>query len=152
MEYSEFPGFKRRAKIIKQISRYVRRNLPEPLTSVVRPLYGAMFERDFQVVKDERLWREVMDFLHLSRSEALNMCKLYGKPNAMLWSALNPQTEEEIRRFYQITPFYIGRNCYAEKILSEVEKMNKTTLDGVRNSAFTIVRLLRCTLTIARVI
>ena len=42
----------------------------------------------------------------LSYEEAINLCKVAVRINADLWYILNPKTEEEIKKFYEIVPYY----------------------------------------------
>jgi SAM-dependent methyltransferase len=85
----------------------IARRMPESIRSVLRPVYGTILEPGLRVVWDKRLLREVEEYFQLNERQAKSMCKLLGTPNAMLWAALDPKTEDEIRRFYEITPFYV---------------------------------------------
>lgn len=85
-----------------------KERLPRPVKAALRPLYRK--GRDIlspAVVLDKELLRDTMEYFNLTKDEVITIAKLRHKLNAMLWNALNPTTEQEIRRFYQITPFYI---------------------------------------------
>jgi SAM-dependent methyltransferase len=102
-----------------------RRSMPGPIRRLIAPVYRNIFEREYQVVLDKNLLQEVMEYLNISRGEAVHMLKLGRKLSAMLWAALNPQTEEEIQEFYEITPFYIFELAYWHMQRRERKRRNR---------------------------
>ena len=102
--------------MIKSLERLVGRHLPWPLRRVLEPVYRTIyhmiFERDFQVVWDKKLRRDIMEYLKLSEGEVYHMLKLGDRLTQMLWAALNPKTVQEEQRYYEITPFYICDMAY----------------------------------------
>lgn len=64
------------------------------------------------VVLDRKLVHEITEYLMLSRNETIAMLKLGTRLNALLWHTYHPETEKEIRIFYEITPFYIFDLAY----------------------------------------
>jgi 2-polyprenyl-3-methyl-5-hydroxy-6-metoxy-1,4-benzoquinol methylase len=96
----------------KDILTLAKRYVPRPVKNLVTPVYRPIAERYYQPKPDKKLLQEIMEYLNLSKSEANSLFKLALKLNAMLWTALDPQTEEQIKKFYEITPFYICELAY----------------------------------------
>jgi len=91
----------------------VKQLLPLPLRVVIRRLRWYIFvSRNQRVSWDRQLVRDIAEYFNLSYKETILLLKLGCKLNALLWNALHPETEEEISRFYKITPFYIFDLAY----------------------------------------
>lgn len=89
------------------------RFLPRSIRTVLRPLYRRL--RDIwepPVVLDTQLIRETMEYFDLTYDEVLCMFKLRTKLNEILWTILDPKTDDEVRRFYEVTPFYACGSAY----------------------------------------
>jgi SAM-dependent methyltransferase len=92
----------------KNFAKLARRPLIRPVVrALFRPIYLYAFERDYQTVLYKRLLQELIEYLKLSETEVLGMFKIGQIPSKLLWTSLNPKIEDEILRFYEITPFYI---------------------------------------------
>jgi 2-polyprenyl-3-methyl-5-hydroxy-6-metoxy-1,4-benzoquinol methylase len=89
----------------------VKRYVPRPMQKLVAPVYH-LVSNWYYLPIDKRLLHEVMEYENLSETEVIAMFKLAVKLNAMFWTALNPKTEEQIQKFYEITPFYIYELAY----------------------------------------
>jgi 2-polyprenyl-3-methyl-5-hydroxy-6-metoxy-1,4-benzoquinol methylase len=95
------------------ISTLAKKYLPGPVQNFITPIYRSLIGIwNNQYILDRKLSQEVMEYLKLRNSEAIGMFKLAAKLNAMLWTALDPKTEEQIKKFYEITPFYICDLAY----------------------------------------
>jgi SAM-dependent methyltransferase len=108
-----------------------RRYAPRMLKDLLGTIYRSIFERDYQLVLDKRLLRDVTEYLNLRESEVIRMLPLGKKLSAMLWTALSPKTEEEIQRFYEITPFYICELAYWH-----MQRREKKLRDKIAQIAF----------------
>jgi len=90
-----------------------KERLPCPVRATLRPVYQKVRGVwDPAFVLDEELVRDIMEYFNLSYSEATCMCKLGRKLNIRFWYSLHPETDEEIERFYEITPFYVFELAY----------------------------------------
>ena len=87
--------------------------LPRPVRAALRPVHEKV--RDIwkpAFVLDKKLVRDIMEYFNLSHNEVTSMLKLGRKLNMRFWDILHPQTEEEIKRFYEVTPFYVFELAY----------------------------------------
>ena len=90
--------------LIKKIEKHLPKKIKEPLNQ----LYGKWsFKIDKRLVKDLMEFHRIKYNFNLNYREAIYMVKLGGRLVADLWSQLNPQTEEEIKSFYRINPWYV---------------------------------------------
>lgn len=71
------------------------------------------------VVLDNELVRDIMEYFNLSRNECVQMLKLGCKLNACFWNTLHPKNTEEIESFYRLTPFYIFDLAYWHMQISQ---------------------------------
>lgn len=84
----------------------IGRHLPKRIKT---PLWEIYFKYNI----DRKLLKDLMEFcntrynFNLTYDEAIYMVKLGGRLVANLWNQLNPQTEEEIKKFYKINPYYV---------------------------------------------
>jgi len=53
-----------------------------------------------------------MEFFDLSRDETIGLLKVGRKAHHMMWGVLNPKTDEDIVKFYEITPFTLFSLAY----------------------------------------
>ena len=65
-----------------------------------------------QVVWDNELISDLMEFFDLTRDETIKLLKAGKKAFHMMWNALEPKTDEEIIRFYEISPFNVFSLAY----------------------------------------
>jgi hypothetical protein len=63
--------------------------------------YGA------QIIWDDDLVRDLADFFNLTRDETGALSKVGEKVFHMMWNALEPKTDEEIVKFYEVSPFNV---------------------------------------------
>lgn len=61
---------------------------------------------------DEAIIKDLAQYFHLNRKEVVFYLKNSKKLNADLWNISNPKTEQEIKRFYAFTPYYIFALSY----------------------------------------
>jgi ubiquinone/menaquinone biosynthesis C-methylase UbiE len=86
--------------------------VPEPIKVPLTKLYGKW---DSKYILDKEMIEDLTEFYNmsfknseyrLSYEEAISLCKVAVRINADLWNILNPKTEEEIKYFYEIVPYY----------------------------------------------
>ena len=90
----------------------IGRRLPKKIKEPLKQLYSKWYSN---VILDKRLIKDLAEFYNtsynyswfeLNYEEAVNLCKVAIRINADLWKALNPNTEEEIKIFYEAVPYY----------------------------------------------
>lgn len=86
--------------------------VPKPIKVSLTKLYGKW---DSKFILDKEMIEDITEFYNmsfknseylLSYEEAISLCKVAVRINADLWTILNPKTEEEIKQFYEIVPYY----------------------------------------------
>jgi len=65
-----------------------------------------------QVVWDNELINDLMEFFDLTLDETIRLLKAGKKAFHMMWNALEPRTDEEIIRFYEVSPFNVFSLAY----------------------------------------
>jgi SAM-dependent methyltransferase len=65
-----------------------------------------------RVVWDDELIADLMEFFDLTYDETIQLLKVGKKVFNMTWMALEPKTEEEILKFYEIAPFNVFSLAY----------------------------------------
>lgn len=65
-----------------------------------------------QVIWDDELISDLADFFDLTRDETIALLKVGEKVFHMMWNALEPKTDEEIVKFYEISPFNVFSLAY----------------------------------------
>lgn len=78
----------------------IKDRLPECVRVICRDLYD-------RYAIDRQIIRDLMEYFNLSYRETIYMLKLGSRLNSDLWKTLNPKSEEDIRKFYEISPFYV---------------------------------------------
>ena len=107
---------KQKAKepIIKGIEKHLPKQIKEPL----KRIYAKW---NSKIILDKGLIKDLIEFYNanfnyhdfkLSYSDTIFLCKLGTRLNADLWNIINPKTEEEIKKFYEITPYYLFEAAY----------------------------------------
>lgn len=76
--------------------------MPEPIKKPLRWIY-----HKWNIKIDEEIIRDLEKYYNLGRKEVIRLLKSAGQLNADFWRCLNPKTEEEIKKFYEDTPFYV---------------------------------------------
>ena len=94
------------------LARKVGRHLPGPLKGPLTRLYQKWSSK---IILNEEMIKNLTEFYNinshysgskLNYAETISLCKVAVKINADLWNTLNPKSEEEIRQFYKIVPYY----------------------------------------------
>jgi|GEM_PF-1826951 len=94
--------------LVKLIGNHLPKHIKVPLTSYIR-------KWDSKTILDKEMIEDLTEFYNmsfknseymLSYEEAISLCKVAVRINADLWTILNPKTEEEIKYFYEIVPYY----------------------------------------------
>lgn len=80
----------------------IRRKIPEPIKKPLRWFY-----HKWSVKLDDEVINNLMEYFNFDKKRAMYFLKNGGRLNADFWCCLNPKTDEEIKRFYQETPFYV---------------------------------------------
>lgn len=87
--------------------------------SIKEPLLGAYARYNSKVILDKKLIRDLVEYsnqnyawFHLNFDEVVWLGRLGNKLNENLWNILNPTTEEEIKNFYRVIPYYIFSLSY----------------------------------------
>ena len=84
------------------IIRYLWKWMP----SFVKRAWARLRRRhDSRVIMDRELIKNLMEFFDLSYDETICMLKLGRKLLVDFWNLLNPKTEDEILKFYEIVPY-----------------------------------------------
>lgn len=86
--------------------------LPRPIKESLKSLY---LKWNLKTIWDDELLENLVEFYNkymkyedfrLNKKEAKCLCRVAMRINADLWRILNPKTEEEVEKFYEITPYY----------------------------------------------
>lgn len=85
------------------------RGLPAPIRKPLSRIYDRVRKG---VILDKDVIKELADFFDLTYAETICMLKVGTKLNKMCWNILNPETEDEIQRFYEVNPFYAFSLAY----------------------------------------
>jgi 2-polyprenyl-3-methyl-5-hydroxy-6-metoxy-1,4-benzoquinol methylase len=94
--------------LVGKIGKFV----PKPIREIINQLYRKWNAR---TVLNKEMIEDLTEFYNmsfknseskLSYKEATCLCKIALGINANLWNILNPKTEEEIKKFYEIVPYY----------------------------------------------
>lgn len=94
--------------VVRKIGNLVPKPIKVPLTQI----YGKW---NSKFILDKEMIEDLTEFYNmtfknseyrLSCEEAISLCKVAVKINADLWNILNPKTEDEIKKFYEIVPYY----------------------------------------------
>ncbi|OGZ72554.1 MAG: hypothetical protein A2908_01635 [Candidatus Staskawiczbacteria bacterium RIFCSPLOWO2_01_FULL_38_12b] len=80
----------------------IRRKIPEFIKKPFRWIW-----HQWNIKLEEDLIRYLMEYFSINRKVTMRLLKSGGLLSADLWYALNPKTTEEIKSFYQETPFYV---------------------------------------------
>jgi 2-polyprenyl-3-methyl-5-hydroxy-6-metoxy-1,4-benzoquinol methylase len=80
----------------------IRKRIPEPIKKCFRWLY-----RGWDIKIDEATMKDLEEYYNLKRKEINRLLKSAGHLDADIWWCLNPKTEEEIKKFYEYSPFYV---------------------------------------------
>jgi 2-polyprenyl-3-methyl-5-hydroxy-6-metoxy-1,4-benzoquinol methylase len=89
------------------LTTQAKKRLPRPVKAVLRPLYRKGYDIFSPTyVLDKKLLSDTMEYFDLTRNEVITIAKARNKLNVILWNSLNPTTDEEIKRFHEITPFF----------------------------------------------
>jgi SAM-dependent methyltransferase len=87
-------------------------HLPKPIKIPLARLYQKWNAR---TVLNKEMIEDLTEFYNMSfknsesmlcYEEAINLCKVAVRINADLWNILSPKTEDEIKEFYEIIPYY----------------------------------------------
>ena len=90
------------------LTTQAKKRLPRPVKAVLRPLYRKGYDIFSPTyVLDKKLLSDTMEYFDLTKDEVIAIAKARNKLNAILWKAMNPTTEQEIRRFHEIAPFFV---------------------------------------------
>lgn len=85
----------------------VKKHVPIPVKDALRRLYREGYDIfSPAVLLDKELLGDTMEYFDLTKDEVITIARARNKLNAILWKAMNPTTDEEIRRFHQIAPFF----------------------------------------------
>lgn len=87
---------------MKPVIRNVWECMP---TFVKQPLAGLYRRYNSQIIWDKKLIKDLMEFFDLSYDETICMLKLGRKIIVTFWNFLNPKSEEEVSKFYEIVPY-----------------------------------------------
>jgi SAM-dependent methyltransferase len=98
------------------IKRKVYNCLPKQIKEWLKRLYNRY---NSKVILDKKLIKDLVEYsnqnyawFHLNFDEVVWLGRLGNKLNENLWNILNPTTEEEIKNFYRVVPYYIFRLPY----------------------------------------
>jgi len=90
----------------------IGKHLPKRIKRLITLLYQKWSTK---IIVDKEMIEDLIDFYNmklgyteykLSYDEAISLCKVAWRLNADFWNILNPKTEEEIKEFYKIIPYY----------------------------------------------
>jgi SAM-dependent methyltransferase len=93
--------------VARYLARSAKKWLPASLVQFLQPAYHNLFDREARLILDKKLLKEIMEYFNLRKNEVFQTGYLLETPNRLLWTAMNPKTDGEIRKFYEITPFYV---------------------------------------------
>ena len=82
----------------------LKKNLPRPLWKILRWFYHRFY---LGIKWDKSLIEDLSEYFGLTEKEVVSYLKKGRKLNADLWKMSDPKDEEEIRKFYSFTPYYI---------------------------------------------
>jgi len=88
--------------MIKNIKTWVKR-LPKPIKTFLRKAYDKYNSR---VILDKNMVNNLRKYFDLTYEETICMLRVGTKLNNIFWNILNPKTEKEIKKFYEVNPFY----------------------------------------------
>lgn len=98
------------------IKRKVYNCLPKQIKESLKERYNRY---NSKVILDKKLIKDLVEYsnqnyawFHLNFDEVVWLGRLGNKLNENLWNILNPTTEEEIKNFYRVVPYYIFRLPY----------------------------------------
>lgn len=80
------------------------KKLPEPIKKPLRWLYDKWRLR---IIEDGLLMKDLSEYFEMSEKDVRRFLKKGLELNTDLWRAMHPASEEEIKQFYAITPYYI---------------------------------------------
>lgn len=88
----------------KIIKNFIKIKAPKPIKKILRHLYNKWNSR---IVFDYKSIKNLEQYFNLTYQDTICMLRLGTHLNKELWNILNPKTEKDIERFYEITSFYI---------------------------------------------
>lgn len=89
-------------KNIYDIILNIRKKLPASVKKPLRWIY-----HKWNIKLDEEIIRELGEYYNLNGKEIRRLLSIAGRLNADFWYCQNPKTEEDVRKFYEDTPFYV---------------------------------------------
>lgn len=84
------------------IVQIIKKLLPEKAKSLVRPIYHF-----FDIKISGQTIKDLKEYFNLSEKDIRRLLRNGHNLSADLWKCFNPKTEEEIRNFYKLNPFYV---------------------------------------------
>ena len=79
------------------------KKLPEPIKKLLIWVYDKW---NSKTILDKNMVKDLAEYFDLTYKETICMLKVGTKLNKVFWSILDPKTEKEIERFYELNPFY----------------------------------------------
>lgn len=101
---------------------YIAKHLPG---FVYRPLSKLYVKWNSKRIWDEELIRDFMEYSNLSYNDTREMLKSGVKLQYDFWNKLDPKTDEEIKKFYETTPYNIFSLAYWHMSRGQVNFRNK---------------------------
>lgn len=92
--------------LVEEIGKHLPRPIKIPLARLYKK-WNARTVLNKEMIEDlTEFYNKSFSESKLSYEEAINLCKVAVRINADLWNILSPKTEDEIKEFYEIIPYY----------------------------------------------
>lgn len=99
--FSPYKYFKPNQKMkIKMFN--IRRKMPEPIKKPIRWIY-----HKWNIKIDQGIIRDLKEYYELEHKQVMRFLRLGGQLNADFWHCINPKTEQEVKKIYEDSPFYV---------------------------------------------
>jgi hypothetical protein len=86
----------------RPMKKIILNYLPNSFREMLRKAYYF-----FTVSIDPSMVDDLAEYYHISRADTLRLLRSAAQLDADFWNLMRPKTEEEIKRYYAINPFYV---------------------------------------------
>lgn len=91
------------------IKKFLKKFLPNQILNYLLKINSKW---NSMIVLDKKLIKRIAEYFDLNNKQVICLLTIGTRLNKEFWGAINPKTEQEIKHFYKILPFYTFSLAY----------------------------------------